>query len=147
MDSEEELEDTSEKKRSSVEARKFPQPAEEEPSESGNHPASAGLALPEMFLKVMLSFRRLERNLKYSFFSLSFIKPKEEIYIFFSNVAFLDRLIAPQIIYTGGDVLLKEQQLHFLAPHTCSRRAREPPFSMQITNKSPALHVCLCSAR
>lgn len=84
MDSEEELEDTSEKKRSSMEARKFPQPAEEEPSESGNHPASVGLALPEMFLKVMLSFRLLKRNLKYSFFSLlSFIKPKEEIKIFF----------------------------------------------------------------
>lgn len=146
MDSAEELEDTSEKKRSSMEARKFPQPAEEEPTESGNHPASAGLALPEMFLKVMLSFRLLKRNLKYSFFSLSFIKLKEEISIF-SNVAFLDRVIAPQIIYTGGDVLLKEQQLHFLAPHTCWRRTHEPSFSMQITNKSPALHVCLCSAR
>lgn len=145
MDSEEELEDTSEKKRSSIEARKFLQPAEE-PTEFGNHPASAGLALPGMFLKVMLSFRLLKRNLKDSFFSF-FYQTQRRNDFFFSNVAFLDHLIAPQIIYTGGDVLLKEQQLHFLAPHTCSRRTHEPPFSMQITNKSPALHVCLCSTR
>lgn len=73
-DSEKELEDILEKKRNSMEARSLQQPTGNETTECGNHPTSAELPLPEMFRKVMLmSFRCLKGNLKYSFFSLPFI--------------------------------------------------------------------------